>query len=337
MRPARRGGKSRGRRGRPAQIYVRAASRRRRLWRFGGGVILVLLAAGATWYALAEGRSPRPSPPPDTVRVLTGRSVIIAGDAAALRRRGPAGQRRWLARVPDRGVRRKGKATIRVRLDRATLERRLGRALREGGNVQTPYRAVSATISLPIVKQALRNNCETAALSMLLRARGISVGQLALQRQLPGAQPRDPRGGVWGDPTRGFVGRPEGGGPAGGYGVYEEPITDLAARRGARLRRLSGRPPSAIYRALLHGDPVMTWVGLSNGPFRTWRTPAGKKVIGNLGEHTVVLTGLSRARIRVTDPLTGTVKRWTRAGFEIMWARLGRRAVSAPAQPPGRS
>lgn len=316
---------------RSAQTYARSASRRRRLRRAGLSLIVVLVAVGVAWFALAEGRSPPPAAAPPAVRVLVGNQVVLKADVARLRAEGRKGQRRWLASVPDLRVSRPGRARVELRLNRPLLERRLRQALAAGGHLRAPYEAVAATISLPIVKQALRNNCETAALSMLLRVQGIRVAQLTLQRQLPAARPRDPQGNVWGDPTRGFVGRPEGGGPAGGFGVYEAPVSALASQRGARLKRLSGGSPSLVYRSLLRGEPVMTWVGLSDGPFRTWRTPTGKTVVGNFGEHTVVLTGLSRAGVRVHDPLTGTVKTWTRSDFELMWARLGRRALAAPA------
>lgn len=49
---------------------------------------------------------------------------------------------------------------------------------------------------------------------------------------------------------------------------------------------------------------------------------------GNFGEHTVVLTRIAADRLAVNDPLTGRRLSWTRAQFELMWRRLGRRALS---------
>jgi hypothetical protein len=66
------------------------------------------------------------------------------------------------------------------------------------------------------VPQLLRNNYETAALSMLLATRGVSVDQLTLQRRLRRSGPLDPQPGdagrlpIWGDPDLGFVGRANG-------------------------------------------------------------------------------------------------------------------------------
>lgn len=197
-----------------------------------------------------------------------------------------------------------------------------------------PDRAI-VSLRLPVVKQALRNNCETAALSMLLAARGVDVGQLALQRRLPRNGPLDPivlAGGglpIWGDPDRGFVGRANGGGTNGGYGVYQAPIRALAARYGVHLTDLTGTSPGAVYRTLLAGHAVMVWVGLSNGPYKTWRTSAGRRIHANFGEHTVVLTSISGGSVMLNDPLSGRRTSWTRASFVELWRRLGRRALAA--------
>ncbi len=185
---------------------------------------------------------------------------------------------------------------------------------------------------LPIVKQVFRNNCETAALSMLLVSRDVRVDQTALQRELPRSGPLDPRIAadgtwLWGNPERGFVGRVEGGGVAGGYGVYTGPIRALAARHGVYLYGLTGRAPGALYARLSRGRPVMAWVGLSPGPYQRWQTPQRKEITGNFGEHTVVLTGVRAGSVLVNDPLSGQRVEWTKASFELMWERLGRRAV----------
>lgn len=187
--------------------------------------------------------------------------------------------------------------------------------------------------ALPIVKQVFRNNCETAALSMLLVWDRIRVDQVALQRDLVRSGPLDPYTSsagllVWGDPDKGYVGRAEGGGVAGGFGVYQGPIRRLAAKRGARLVDLSRVPPAKIYARLARGVPVMVWIGLSDGPYRRWVTPAGKQISANFGEHTVVLTGIRGGNVAVNDPLVGRRTTWTKADFETMWLRLGRRALS---------
>jgi len=215
--------------GQPSRIYLREAGRRRRPWLALALLVILLIAGLATLYALAKGEAPRPE---RAVAVLDGGRVIATAPAERLRRLSPVQLRQWLRIVPARQVRRRGPSVVVLRLDRAELLRRARRALRSGGDVVAPRRAVSAMVRLPIVKQALRNNCETAALSMLMAAKGRRIPQLRLQRQLPRSKPIDPltEDGrtVWGDPSRGFVGRPEGGGPAGGYGVYQRPVASLS-------------------------------------------------------------------------------------------------------------
>ena len=185
---------------------------------------------------------------------------------------------------------------------------------------------------VPVVKQVFRNNCETAALSMLLASAGVRVDQRVLQRLLPRSGPLDPiiaPDGVWnwGAPDDGFVGRVRGGGTAGGFGVYQGPIRRLAARYDVALLNLTRRDVGDVVERLRAGRPVLAWIGLADGPYRRWRTPAGRLVSVNLGEHTVVLTGIRGSTILVNDPLTGRTLQWSVAEFARRWALLGRRAL----------
>jgi uncharacterized protein YvpB len=191
----------------------------------------------------------------------------------------------------------------------------------------------SMRIPAPVVAQRLRNNCETAALQVLLATVGVKVDQLRLQAKVRRSGPLDPQGSppnqTWGDPSLGFVGRVAGGGRAGGFGVYQGPIAALAQRFGVPLRDLTGSSPRAVYRRLLEGHAVMAWVGLSNGPFAHWRSPSERTITVNFGEHAVVLVGMRASGVlEVVNPLYGTRELWTRADFRTMWARLGRRALS---------
>ncbi|HWW68264.1 MAG TPA: C39 family peptidase, partial [Solirubrobacterales bacterium] len=162
---------------------------------------------------------------------------------------------------------------------------------------------------------------------------GRRVDQLTLQDQVARSGPLDPQQGpggeIWGDPSMGFVGRANGGGPAGGFGVYQGPIADLARRHGVALRDLSHKSPKDIYRTLLSGRPVMVWVALSEGPYASWHSPAGKIVNVNYGEHAVVLSGVTGGDVTVNDPLSGQRLRWSKGQFESMWASLGHRALAA--------
>lgn len=238
------------------------------------------------------------------------------------------------SRIPANERVRDGRSTVTFDLDRNVgVRAALSAATLGGGVVQVPRRAVSSTITAPILKQRLRNNCETAALSILMRTVGTSVDQLTLQRQLARSGPLDPTGSGagmrWGDPDQGYVGRPDGGGVAGGFGVYPGPIAALARRHRVRLENLTGKTVEALYRRLRTGHAVLAWIGLGDGPYGRWTSPEGKAIKVNYNEHTVVLHGIARdGTISVSNPLQGTAERWTPRQFEAMWRLLGGRALA---------
>jgi uncharacterized protein YvpB len=265
------------------------------------------------------------------IRLVSNGTILASRPIDRLREHGEVG--RWLSGIPANTAEVRARARIKRHTDRAALTRRVERVIAAGGGrVVVPKRPVSAAIRLPVIKQALHNNCEATALSMLLLDRGRHVDQLTLQSQIPRSgplTPQQPSGGtgpvIWGDPSNGFVGSAAG----TGYGVYQRPIAALARRHGVVLRDLTGAQPQAVYRALLSGHPVMAWVALSGGPYETWRTPSGRVVHANFGEHTVVITGTAGHSLTVNDPLSGQRLTWTKAQFEQMWAALGHRALAA--------
>jgi uncharacterized protein YvpB len=308
----------------------RAIVRRRAvaLAALAGAVALAVIIISGGGGDSSSGRTP-----PRFIRISLGGRVLAERHVEGLRRAQSVSA--LVAAVPATRTVHSGSASFEFEVRRQGLVGELDRALRAGGgSVVVGERAVAASIHVPLIKQVLQDDCEATALSMILAYRGRRVGQLALQEQVAHAKPLDPiisasGSEVWGDPSLGFVGRADGGGPAGGFGVYQGPIAALARRHGVSLDDLSGDRPPAIYRVLLAGHPVLAWVALSNGPFATWQTPAGQAVHVNYGEHAVVLTGLGPAGISVNDPLSGSRLTWPKPQFEQMWAALGRRALAA--------
>lgn len=207
---------------------------------------------------------------------------------------------------------------------------------RRRSRIELPLEPASSAIAIRPVRQVLHNDCEATALSMLLSDAGIHVGQLTLQGQLPINGPLDPEPVAgselfrWGDPEDGFVGRPDGGGPEGGFGVYEPPIRALAARYRVRLVDLHGKSLALLRATLLAGRPVQAWVGLADGPFVSWLTPLGHEITVNLNEHAVTLVGAGAGYILVDNPLSGRRERWSNALFSARWKLLGRRALALP-------
>jgi uncharacterized protein YvpB len=272
-------------------------------------------------------------PAPRYVQVTLGGRTLARLRVSELRR--GSGVAKTLRSIPATETKRRGRAKIVYRVDRGGAGRALRRAVRSGGGtVAVAETPIGSSIEVPLIKQVLPDNCEATALSMLLGYAGHPAGQLALQNQVAHAKPLDPTTGpngveVWGDPSLGFVGRADGGGPGGGFGVYQRPIRALARQHGVALRELSGSPPRAVYSALLHGQPVIAWVALSEGPYASWVSPAGRPVEINYGEHALVLTGVEGGQVHLNDPLSGTRLTWTKSEFERMWEGLGRRALGA--------
>ena len=224
-------------------------------------------------------------------------------------------------------------ARTRIFLGTASLLMLFALALSSTMDASPAVRTGAPIGPVPLTKQVYRNNCETAALSMLLGAIGLRVDQRTLQTQLMKSGPLDPivtdsGAWIWGDPDLGYVGRAVGGGTAGGFGVYQRPIQRLAKRHGAPLIDLTGRDVSAVVGRLRSGRPVMAWIGLRQGPYRRWQSPSGKSIVVNFGEHVVVLTRIRGATITVHDPLTGGVLAWTIEQFAKRWRLLGKRALS---------
>jgi uncharacterized protein YvpB len=293
--------------------------------RAGELLAVVSLAVVLAGCASGGAASTRAQPPPPLAVYAAGKRIEILHP----------GQRR--IRLPTRTEVRRGRAVLNLAVPLRRSRRSVRRALAaHEARVDLPVIPLRTTITLAPVRQVLHNDCESTALSMLLAAAGVRVGQLRLQARLPRSGPLDPEPVAgselfrWGDPERGFVGRPAGGGTEGGFGVYEPPIRALAARYGVRLVDLHGRSVAGVRAAVLAGHPVLTWVGLAAGPYLSWLTPSGRKITVNLDEHAIVLVGAGPGYVLVNNPLTGRRERWSEDLFSYRWKLLGRRALELP-------
>ena len=315
-----------------------APARRRRL---AAAALLLVVSGAAVALGSRIGSSATPaarvSPAADVIELYAGQRPLMQirvrpdrpPDRTALRLA-------LTARLAAGTVATRGTARVRYVYDIEATARRMLSTGVDGGRVQAVRDAVSSRIVAPVVRQFERNACEAAALHILLASTGVRVSQQRLQASFPRSGPLDPAGSgpqrIWGDPDLGYVGRPGGGGVAGGFGVYPGPVAMTARRHGRRLDDLTGSPPARIYARLLAGQPVMAWIGLSDGPYGEWRSPQGKPIKANFGEHTIVLTGIKRnGDLRVINPLKGTRETWGRARFEAAWRLLGQRALGARA------
>ncbi|MBI2690448.1 MAG: C39 family peptidase [Solirubrobacterales bacterium] len=295
------------------------------------GIVVVAYATGAS----GSRNSPEKAPPVLRLELKQKTVARIPLEPFALQTAAGQAQLSRVVRnkLPATMVDRRGRARITLALDRSSAAAEAVSLGSAGGTVNVATEPVAATIAAPVLKQKLRNICESAALEVLLATEGVRVPQLTLQQRLRRDGPLDPVGvgasRVWGDPELGYVGRPDGGGVAGGFGVYPKPIIELASKYRVKLTNMTGGSASEIYDKLLSGRAVMAWMGLGDGPFTSWVTKSGKPVNVNLNEHTVVLTGIDRTgTLRMVDPLTGTRKEMSQSEFEAMWTLLGKRSVA---------
>src|SRR2546423_3076431 len=210
--------------------------------------------------------------------------------------------------------------------------------------VATPNGTV--TIAMPVYKQTMALDCETAALQMGLAA----LGHYYSQDALFAFQPQDTRQPVldpnnrkkvlqWGNPYTNFVGKVNGSdlGPTG-YGIYYPIILSIARSHGAPSSTGGeGITGAQVYSALASGHPVLVWVetGWENaraagytGVWTSWPDTGSKPIRYSLIEHVVTLSGVSATQVRVNDPWKSGSQYWySKAAFERSWADFNNMAI----------
>ncbi|MCX6729972.1 MAG: C39 family peptidase, partial [Candidatus Portnoybacteria bacterium] len=108
-------------------------------------------------------------------------------------------------------------------------------------------------------------SCEIASLMMALRYRGVEITENQLIEQMPisDAGHRTAEN-VWGDPNLGFVGNINGTMPNTGYGVYEQPLYDLALKyRDAKI--IKDATLNDLLKELINGSPIVVWGVVGKG------------------------------------------------------------------------
>ncbi|MEX2054792.1 MAG: C39 family peptidase [Candidatus Andersenbacteria bacterium] len=200
------------------------------------------------------------------------------------------------------------------------------------------YPASAQQISIPVAfhRQEQSLSCEVAALKIALAAHNIEVSEAALISKLP-FDPTPKRGGVWGDPNKGFVGNIDGRMLVTGYGVHWDPIATLGAAYTATEVIRHGSPQQ-LAQHIAAGTPVIIWGYYGARQLYSWQTPSGETVTAANGEHTMVVYGFdgttaSPTRFYLMDPSIGAIS-WTMAELMHNWSALQHMgvAVKAPRQ-----
>lgn len=181
-------------------------------------------------------------------------------------------------------------------------------------------------LDVPFHRQEHSLSCEIASLRSALLYRGVDIRESDLIALLP-FDPTPKRLGLWGDPHKGFVGDIDGKMFKTGYGVYWEPITDVA-NNFRRSEYFIGWGTVRLAQELEKGNPVIVWNYLGKGDLGVWRTPEGKVIVGINGEHSRVAMGYAGlkedpAGFYLMDPTYGKIyepidefrKKWALFGY----------------------
>jgi uncharacterized protein YvpB len=184
---------------------------------------------------------------------------------------------------------------------------------------------------VPFHRQEHALSCEVASLLMALKYRGVVVTESELIKDLPVSDSGARRANnIWGDPNLGFVGNINGRMPNTGYGVYEQPIYDLALKyRSAKI--MDNEELSGLIAELVNGNPLVVWGVTGKGKDISWTTPNGKAISAKMDEHARLLIGYTGESnnpklIILLDPVYGEI-RMKASDFLTNWAKLDKRAV----------
>ena len=189
----------------------------------------------------------------------------------------------------------------------------------------------------PAVQQSHALDCEAAALTAALAARGVTVTQDWVLARI-GADPRQPvtdgRGTIlrWGDPNLSFVGDVDGSEPHDtGYGVYQAPIAAAARTAGRPAVGATGWDPWALLDEVAKGHPAVIWVDTTFQPvaMHTWTAWDGAVIPYAIGEHAVTVVGVDAVAGTMTllDVAEGVFRTFSIAQFIGFFSSFGNMAV----------
>ncbi|MFG3226817.1 C39 family peptidase [Kitasatospora sp. NPDC048194] len=212
------------------------------------------------------------------------------------------------------------------------------------GATATPADAVTAATaataatptaaSVPYYSQQLNDDCEAAALRMVLAARGVTTDDQEVLDRI-GVDLAHPEfghsGPLSGDPFEAFVGDPDGSEEDGtGFGVYHPPVAKAARGYGLTvLEDGQDLPTATLKEHLAAGHPAIVWVDYlwRHLATTTYTAYDGRSVpYAGPAEHTVVVTGFSNGRVSLNDPARGRTT-VSEKDFENGYATYGHMAV----------
>lgn len=184
--------------------------------------------------------------------------------------------------------------------------------------------ADTVLLHVPVVKQDLPLDCESAALASALEYKGIDISQDAVFSELPNdLRPAQASNGLpvrWGDPYAAFVGNVRGSiWNLTGYGVYYPPIAAVANRNGSVTDAYEGWTLEQLVAQLRAGNPVVVLVPwhLSAASVSYYTAFDGRQVWYSKTDHAQVLIGYdgSASTITLMDPISGNYQTYPSSLF----------------------
>lgn len=165
-------------------------------------------------------------------------------------------------------------------------------------------------VKLPVVfhRQEHSLSCEIAALKMALDFQGLNIKESELIENLQ-FDSTARKNGIWGDPYTGFVGDIDGKMGVTGYGVYWQPVSDVANKY-TYSEVIENATVQELAQHLSERRPIVWWGYFGRGKTINWQTSTGRKIVAINGEHARVLTGFvgtkeSPTGFYLMDPIYG--------------------------------
>jgi uncharacterized protein YvpB len=196
-------------------------------------------------------------------------------------------------------------------------------------------------LNAPNIRQDKPLDCEAASLQVALAAAGYNVSQDTLFNRLPqDGRPAIVANGAaerWGDPYTAFVGNVYGAeANFTGYGVYYQPIVNVAAGVGASADGHTGWTVPAIEAQIRRGAAVIVWVNndYTATGVRYWTAWDGRLIPYTTHEHTLVAIGFDAVARTVTSVDVGNGSRVTfsEVGYASLLTTFGGMGVAV--SPP---
>ena len=172
--------------------------------------------------------------------------------------------------------------------------------------------------------------CESAALTILLNYYGENVSVKDVVEVLKKGDLPHTENGVryGGNPYLEFIGHPAN---PNAYGVYDEPIVDVANHFKPGIINGKGMSLNEILELVRQDKPVVVWNTMNLAvPYinQSWiYKPTGETIKWLTSLHALVVIGYNDSQVIVSDSLNGKVRYFDRKTFESRYNAFGKRAL----------